>query len=95
LVHNLERLAKTLEDANDENSLLNFDQFLSEFQSVWSTLTNNKENRSDEAQQQLSLRPETASDHESPFSNVDGLDDEDSIESIKDQYLPLLKRELG
>jgi hypothetical protein len=90
LVQKLEKRAKTLEDANDENCLLNFDQFLSEFQSVWSTLTNNKEKYSDETQQQPSKRQKTTGS-----ANVDGLDDDEPIESLKDKYLPLLKRELG
>ena len=94
MVQNLERLAKILEEASDENSL-NFDQFLKEFQSVWSTLTNDIENCSDETQQQPSKRPKTANGHELSFSNVDELDHDEPIESLKDKYLPLLKREIG
>jgi hypothetical protein len=56
-------------------------------------LTNNKENRRDETQQQMPQRPNTANFPESLFRNE--LEDEDSIESIKDKYLPLLKSELG
>ena len=53
------------------------------------TLTNDKENCSDETQQQPLKRPKTANS-----TNVEGSDDDDLIETIKGQYLPLLKREL-
>jgi F0F1-type ATP synthase delta subunit len=88
MVQNLQRFAKTLKDANDETgSVSDFDQFLSEFHSVWS---NNLENCSDKTQQKLSKRRKTTNS-----TYVDGLDDEYSIEYIKEKYLPLLKRDLG
>ena len=83
MVQILERLANNLVDTNDENR---FDQILDEFNTVCSTFTHEMENRIDVTQQQPSKRQKT---------NVDGLDDNDSIESKRKQNLSLLKKQLS
>jgi hypothetical protein len=54
------------------------------------SLTNNKEKYSDETQQQPSRRQKTADS-----AKVDRLYDDEPIESLKDEYLALLKKEFG
>jgi hypothetical protein len=51
-------------------------------------LKNDKENFSGETQQQPLKCPKTTNS-----TNVEGLDDDDLIETIKGKYLPLLKRD--
>jgi hypothetical protein len=90
LLKNIQKLVNVLSNADDEDKLSDFDDFFNEFEMLWSSLKANKENSgisSKRSRNDYGLTSKTKPNKSDDLSQT-------TIESIKEEYLELLKREL-